>query len=175
MAASYPVVLIHTAPFCPFCKEFLSPPKLSAFTKLIHDINPRAQIKVVSHEYYNKTNKEEQYPPFDYIPRFPMIMVTDSSNCHRKGTMDKVKILGHKWDGKAIVETTGENTTEFLKKWLGENKASKTSPKRKDNSQKSAPISPPRANLPVKTQIPPKPALKSKSERRQFRLVGEND
>ena len=118
MASSHPVVMIHAAPWCVSCKKFLSPDNLDKITKHIKTINPNTEIKIIYHKDFKDTNKTEEYPPFNYIPAFPTMMVTSSANCNRKGSISKVEMLGYKWNGNAIVKGTSESMEAFLSRTL---------------------------------------------------------
>jgi len=168
MAESHPIVLIHAAPWCGGCKQLLAPPNLAKLTKLIHELNPTAEIKVVYHEHYGKTNKVDEYPPFDYIPGFPTLMITDSTNCNRKGTMDKVKIRGARWNGKTIVKTQDEPIETFLRNYI--NMFSPVG---------GAPLQPPVGNvhkeLPTTVLNGSPPRNSFKREERHFKLIGSSN
>lgn len=119
MSKEHPVLIIHTAPFCGACKQFLQPNNMAKLTKLVKELNPNAEIKIVSNENWSNTNKTDDVPTVNYIPAFPMLMLTTSSNCNRRGNMNDVMILNHYWNGSQIIpvkNTELESIESFLRR-----------------------------------------------------------
>lgn len=117
MSNEHPVLLIHTAPWCGACKSLLQPNNMSKITKLLKELNPEAEIKIISNKHFNDTNKTDDIPTVNYIPAFPMLMVMNSSNCSRRGSMNNVRIFNHNWDGNQINKNEKSESIEaFLRK-----------------------------------------------------------
>jgi len=159
-----PYLLIHTAPWCGACKSLMAPSTFSKITEIIRGVNPSTQIKIISHENYSKTNKVEEYPPVNCIPGFPMLMITSSDNCNRRGTMDKCKIYNYKWDGSKLVEIS-KNSKESIKSWL-ERELNPSLFKQTNKEVRSSSKS---------TSQVDRVSPHVNKNKRTFRLVGEND
>lgn len=157
MSSVYPVVLIHAAPWCGGCKHMLAPDNLERLTKMVKTIHPRTQIRVVYHADFKNINKTDDYPPISHIPKFPLVTVTTSTNCTKRGTMNKVEVHEYKWNGSTLVASNQQEThIAFLTRAI--------------NSVMGlpAPAQQPAASVPVTRSAP----VKSERRERSFRLVG---
>lgn len=164
----HPVLMIHKAPWCGACKSLLSPQNYNRILAVIRSVNPDTEIKVISHEDYQKTNKVENYPHVNYIQGFPSLMITTSSNCHKGGTYSKVHILDGKYDSKvpggAILNI---NTRSDIEGWLRRYLDPKLY-----NVGKSTPSE---TNIGRAVSSVLTPSVKSKSKHKSFTLLPIND
>lgn len=164
MADDIPVLIIHTAPWCSACKQLIQPNNLAKITKLLKELNPDAEIKIVSNSNFDNPNKTDNVPSVNYFPVFPMLMVTNSLNCNRKGSMNKVKILNHNWDGTKLVKSEKQESIEaFLRRTIFKPNAQ---PK---NSFTSG------IYTHSKQDFPEDMKNKNKRRERSFKLIGINE
>lgn len=171
MSNEHPILLIHTAPWCGGCKNLLQPNNMSKITKILKELNPNTEVKIVSNQHWNDTNKTDDIPTVNYIPTFPMLMLMNSSNCNRSGTMNEVRIYNHNWNGSSIVKNEKEESIEaFLRKNVlaitGEIQNKKETPIKKPNPNVSSIQGPTTYN---------RNENKIKRKERTFRLVGLNE
>lgn len=117
---SNPVIIIHGTKWCGACKHLLSGNRYEKMVNLIKELNPEAEIKIIYHEGFRELNQKEEYPRIDYLPSFPMVMITTKDNCTSRGNMNKVKINGYKYkDGKLVRQS--ERSLASLDQFLRSN------------------------------------------------------
>jgi thiol-disulfide isomerase/thioredoxin len=122
MDNSHPVLFIHTAPWCPTCKNIVKPENWNILTDTINSINPNTEIRLIQHAHYQQLNKD----PSKIYPRvikavhvFPSFVVQPSTYATKEGSMEKSIIFKGYFDTSigAIVEDK-ESKDENIKDWL---------------------------------------------------------
>ena len=122
MDDSHPVLFIHTAPWCPTCKNILKPENYNILTDTINSINPNTEIRLIQHAHYQQLNKDPNkiYPRvIKAVHVFPSFVVQPSSHATKEGTMEKSIIFKGYFDANigAIVEDK-QSKDENIKEWL---------------------------------------------------------
>jgi hypothetical protein len=172
MDTEHPVLIVHTAPWCTACAKLLDPSAFNQIVKTIKDTNPSTEIKIIKHNNYNDTNKHDQYPTFNYINGFPTFMITGSGNCNRKGSFDKVRIFGSKYDKGKIL---GDNSSKVsFTNWLVTHLDTKLYSNKKANVQETDHDN---VKKIMDTIVVSKPTHSSENKRTQrtFRLISVNN
>lgn len=163
MAAAHPVVLIHGAPWCGACKQLLQREQLDKLMQTVRSINPNTTVKVIMHKNFKEPNKTDEYPPINGFQEFPTIMVTSSTNCTKRGNMNKVEVFKYKWNGSSLVRSqTNEDYNVFFNRAI--------------NSVMGMPIpssSSKQPNVAVPATV--SGAVKTERTTRHYRLIGLNE